>query len=131
MDNKVVQREEYTFNNPSKVPKTMIFQPSPIIIVEGLFVFHFASIKELFDMKIFIEADNAKKVIRRIKRDQKERNYPLEDVLYRYEKHTLPASQQYIQPYKPEADIVIQNNHQMIAATKMIVGYLKNFLSNT
>lgn len=48
-------------------------------------------LRSLLDLKIYIEAKDALKIIRRIKRDQSERNYPLEDVLYRYESHVLPS----------------------------------------
>ena len=81
---KKVKREEYTFNNKNVKPKILVFRPAPIIIVEGIFVFHFKKMQPLLDLKIFLDAKENLKVIRRIKRDRVERNYPLDDVLYRY-----------------------------------------------
>lgn len=107
----VVNRQEYTFNNDLKTPETKTFRPAPVILVEGLFVFYYTSIKETLDIKVFIEAHDALKIKRRILRDQIERNYPLEDVLYRYEYHVIPAYNNYIAPYSAEADIII-NNHE-------------------
>ena len=101
---------EYTFNNAQKEPKKIILNPAPILIVEGLFVFHYKKIKKQLDLKVFVHAKENLKVIRRIHRDRVERNYPLDDVLYRYQNHVLPAFEKYIEPYMEEADLVINNN---------------------
>lgn len=110
---KAVEKLEYTFNNENLTPKTLIFKPAPVIIVEGLFVFHFKRIRKLLDLKVFMQAKENLKVIRRINRDQIERNYPLDDVLYRYQNHVLPTYEKYILPYIHDADIIINNNHGM------------------
>ena len=108
---KPVTRKEYTFNNDQAVPETKTFLPAPVILVEGLFVFHFQQVREILDIKVFIDAHDALKVKRRILRDQMERNYPIEDVLYRYEYHVIPAYLNYIAPYRTVADVII-NNHE-------------------
>lgn len=102
--------KEYTYNNPLAEPKLIIYKSAPIIIIEGIFVFHFKDVCDLMDFKIFIDADEHIKLIRRIQRDQIERNYPLEDVLYRYQNHVFPSYQKFILPYKPQCDIVVNNN---------------------
>lgn len=102
--------KEYTYNNPLAEPAVVVYKPSPVIIIEGIFVFHFADVSALMDLKIFIDADEHIKLIRRIRRDQIERNYPLDDVLYRYQHHVFPSYQKYILPYKLECDIVVDNN---------------------
>ncbi|MEP6646669.1 MAG: uridine kinase [Saprospiraceae bacterium] len=106
-----VRKEQYVFNNPNKEPTILVFKPAPIIIVEGLFVFYFPAIRELLDLKIFIDAEDVIKLKRRIIRDAGERNYPLEDVLHRYEFHVLPSYKSYIEPFKQQAHLVI-NNHK-------------------
>ncbi len=121
----VVQRIEYTFNNEKANPKMLTFYPAPIILVEGIFVFHYQEIMKLLDLKIFLDAKENLKVIRRIKRDQIERNYPIEDVLYRYEKHVMPTFEKYILPYKDEADIIINNNAHFNNALKVIEGFIQ------
>ena len=73
-----VMREEYTFNNKSANPRVLVFKPTPIIIVEGLFIFHYKKMRKLLDLKVFLHAKPNLKVIRRIKRDQIERNYPID-----------------------------------------------------
>ena len=120
-----VVRKEYTFNNELKEAKTLEIKPSPVLLVEGLFVFHEPKIKALIDLKIVIYASSAISVIRRIKRDRIERNYPLEDVLYRYENHVLPSFEKYIEPHIDNVDVVINNNQNYDMALSMLVGYLK------
>lgn len=107
---KTVTRQEYVFNNELAEPRMMVFKPAPVIIVEGLFVFHYKELRKMLDLRIFLHAKDNLKVVRRIKRDRVERNYPLEDVLYRYEHHVLPAYEKYVEPYKEKADIIVNNN---------------------
>lgn len=123
-----IERQEYTFNNPNKDARTLCFLPAPILIVEGIFIFHFPEIRRLFDLRVFLHAKENLKVIRRIKRDQIERNYPLEDVLYRYEYHVMPTFEKYIQPYMDEADIIINNNLQFDRGLEVLSGYLQHYL---
>ncbi len=125
---KKVKRNEYTFNNRLAKPKKLIFKPAPILIIEGLFVFYYPEVNKLLDLRVFLHAKENIKVIRRIKRDRIERNYPLEDVLYRYENHVLPAFEKYILPHKEEADLVINNNIQFNMALKVLTGFFKSRL---
>src|SRR3569833_2284366 len=79
---KTVYKEEYTFNNLDIVPKILEIKPAPILIVEGLFIFHFREIAEKLDLKIFIEANEEVALSRRLKRDLEERGYSHDDVMY-------------------------------------------------
>src|SRR5436190_19211896 len=106
-----VKIEEYTFNNPKASPKILEFKPAPIIIIEGLFVQYFPEIVKELDLKIFIEAKDYLKLSRRIKRDNVERGYDLNDVLYRYHNHVMPVYESLIKPLKHQADLIIPNNH--------------------
>ncbi len=115
-----VQKTQYVFNNPKQAPKTIVYHPAPVLLIEGLFVFHFAAIRNHLDLKIFIDAEDVIKLKRRIIRDAGERNYPLEDVLHRYEYHVLPSYRAYIEPFRREADIVINNHTTYDAAIEML-----------
>lgn len=121
--------EEYTFNNPGATPKMLTFKPAPILVVEGLFVFHFKKVAPLLDLKIFINTKENLKVIRRIHRDQVERGYPIEDVLYKYQHHVLPSFERYILPYKEEADMVINNNEDFKMGLTVLDGFLRSKLN--
>lgn len=118
-----VHKLQYTFNNPNKEPSTLIFRPAPVILVEGLFVFYFEEIRSMLDLKIFIDAEDVIKLKRRIIRDAGERNYSLEDVLHRYEYHVLPSYRSYIEPFKHQADLVI-NNHTNYACALDVISAL-------
>ncbi len=120
-----VQRKEYTFNNPAIIPKMLVFKPRPIIVVEGLFVFYFPEIARLIDLKIFIEAKDHIKIKRRILRDNVERGYDLDDVLYRYEHHVMPAYERYISPLKNEVDMIVPNNRSPDRALEVVIGFLR------
>ena len=103
-----IYKKEYTFN--CREPKMLEIHPAPIVIVEGLLLFHFPEIAELIDMKIFIDADEDIALQRRIKRDTEERNYTLEDVMYKWTNHVLPSYKTFLLPYKNTADKVILNS---------------------
>ena len=120
--------KEYTYNNPLAEPKLITYKAAPIVIIEGIFVFHFADVSSLIDYKIFIDADEHIKLIRRIQRDQIERNYPLEDVLYRYQHHAYPSYQKYILPYKENCDIVVDNNISFESAMQIIKSSIRERL---
>ena len=127
-NNMPVERPEYTFNNDHKDPVTIHLDPAPIIIVEGLFVFYDPKLFNLLDLKILIHASDTQKIIRRIKRDRVERNYPLEDVLYRYEHHVLPSFESYIFPFFNKVDLIINNNKSYEMGKDMLVSYLSHRL---
>lgn len=122
----VVTRKEYTFNNPNVVPEILTFNPAKIIVVEGLFVFYFPELAKLLDLKVFIDAKDYVKLKRRIVRDNSERGYDLDDVLYRYEKHVAPTYEKYIEPFKYDADIIVPNNNKFDKGLKVLVSYLKS-----
>lgn len=120
-----VRRQEYTFNNSDAVPAELVFRPAPIVVVEGIFVFHFEEIAKLLNLKVYIDAQEHVKLHRRIIRDRDERGYDLADVLYRYTHHVAPTYEQFIAPYKHYADIVIPNNRHFERGLEVLVGYLK------
>jgi uridine kinase len=124
----IIEKQEYVFNNQDATPVMKYFRPAPIIVVEGLFVFHYPAIKALFNLKLFVFAEENLKIIRRIRRDQVERGYPIEDVLYRYEHHIVPSYQQFIEPYLKESDLILNNNNSLTPSLSVLVGYLKDKL---
>lgn len=130
MSGETIYVPEYNFNNFGKEPKMLVFHPAPIIIIEGIFIFHYLPIKSLFDLKIFIHTKDHLKIIRRIRRDQVERNYPVDDVLYRFEHHVTPAYEKYIEPYLHEADLIILNNNSFDKGLEVLSHHLKERLFN-
>lgn len=124
-DGQTITRQEYTYNNPAAQPRQLVFKPAPVIVVEGIFVFYYPELTRHLDLKIFIEAEEHIKLKRRIVRDQVERGYDLEDVLYRYERHVAPTYNKYIKPFKSDADLVVPNNHGFNNALEVIKTFIK------
>jgi len=122
---KEVSKKQYVFNNPKAEPNYLLFKPAPVVIVEGLFVFYFPNISELLDLKLFIDAEDVIKLKRRIIRDAGERNYPLEDVLHRYEFHVLPSYRNFIEPFKRDAHLVINNHSSYGRAIEVLAALIK------
>ena len=123
-----IVKKEYTFNNPKATPLELEFKPAPILIVEGLFVQYFPEIVKELDLRIFIEARDYVKLTRRIRRDNEERGYDLNDVLYRYENHVMPIYDSLIEPLKHQADLIIPNNDHFEHALHVLVRALKSHL---
>ncbi len=124
-----VEHIEYTFNNPNAPKRKLYFHPTPIIIVEGLFIFYYPEISELIDLKVFVDAKEHFKIKRRILRDNNERGYDLNDVLYRWEHHVSPTYEKFIKPLKAEADIVVNNNLNFNKGLEVIKSFLKERLA--
>lgn len=123
-------KPEYTFNNSNVTPQVLEFRPAPILIVEGLFVQYFPDIAKELDLKIFIEAKDYLKLSRRIRRDNDERGYDLDDVLYRYQYHVMPVYESLIKPLKHKADLIIPNNDHFRHALHVLIGALKTELKS-
>ena len=90
-----------------------------------IFVQYFKEIECELDLKIFIEAKDHVKLSRRIRRDNEQRGYDLDDVLYRYQYHVMPVYEKYIEPLKHNSDLVIPNNSHVDRAIEVLVLSLK------
>ncbi|AYB30343.1 uridine kinase family protein [Chryseolinea soli] len=121
-------KKEYMFNKIDSQPKMLEFKPAPILIIEGLFVQYYPEIEKELDLKIFIEAKDYLKLSRRIRRDNEERGYDLDDVLYRYQHHVMPVYESLIKPLKHHADFIIPNNRHFERALHVMVAALKAHL---
>jgi len=109
-EGRTIHKEEYTFNNPALKPKMLEIQPAPILIVEGLFIFHYEEVNNLLDYRIFLDADEDIALERRLKRDLEERGYDRDDVLYKWVNHVVPSYTEFLLPYRERCDQIIVNN---------------------
>ncbi len=121
-----IELTEYTFNNAANHAQKIEIKSQAIILVEGIFVFHYKKVRDLLDLKLYIEAPDYLMMKRRIIRDAKERGYDLDDVLYRYEYHVTPAYKKYIEPSKKWADLIIPNHQNFDAAIKVVSAFLNH-----
>ena len=108
----VIEQSVYQFNNPVDNDLVNILEPKSLLIVEGLFVMHYDFIKPLLDYSVYLSVDSSLQLERRLKRDIEERNYSKEDVMYQWDNHVLPCYQNYVRPYKHDADLIITNNER-------------------
>lgn len=104
-----VEQPVYSFITHSRKEETILTHPQSVIIVEGILVLTDAELRDLFDVKIFVHADSDERLIRRVRRDIQERGRDLDEVLTRYQKTLKPMHQQFIEPSKNFADIIIPN----------------------
>ena len=102
--------KEYHFNSPPDKHVLITIKPSDIVIVEGLFLFHYPKVRELLEYSIFIEVDPKIQLDRRLYRDQETRGYSREAILYQWENHVLPCFDNYLLPYRKDADFLFRND---------------------
>lgn len=124
-----IKKQEYTFNIPKENKEILCINPAPIIVIEGLFIFHFTELFELFDYKVFVDADHDIKLNRRLMRDQEERGYTEAMILYQWHNHVMPAYDQYLLPYKSSCEFVIHNNDDISKEIDILSNYLKQRIS--
>ncbi len=122
-----VERERYRYNNHEGTPTRIQYRSAEIIIVEGLFLCR-DEIRAMIDYLIYLHADEHLRLSRRIHRDLSERNYSLEEILYRYEHHVMPSYTKYIEPMKSQADLVINNNDSFDRGLEVLVGFIESQL---
>ncbi|TNE80398.1 MAG: uridine-cytidine kinase [Bacteroidetes bacterium] len=123
-----IEIKEYLFQNEEKTPQLICMEAAPIIVVEGLFIFHYEQIFKQLDLKIFIDANDDIKLDRRIRRDVDERGVSKEIVLYQWQQHVVPSYQKYLLPYKEAADIVINNNEHFLTSLEVIKNHFQKIL---
>ncbi len=125
---KSIERLEYTFNNPAVTPAMITTKPAPIIITEGLFVFHYEDVRRLSDYKVYLHADPDIRLTRRINRDHIERGYPEHEVRYQWENHVRPADKLYLEPYQHLAQQTVINDESFDLGLDALVQHLKKQL---
>src|SRR5690554_6527060 len=110
----------YSFVEHNRTGETITKYPKEVIIVEGILILANPEIRDMFDIKIFVHADSDERLIRRLKRDLATRGRDLEEVLNRYQTTLKPMHQQFIEPTKEFADIIIPTNKLNTVAVDLI-----------
>lgn len=115
-NDEVIEQPIYSFVKHNRTGDTIITHPRKVIIVEGILILTNAELRKHFDIKIFVHADSDERLIRRLKRDIAERGRDLNEVLTRYQNTLKPMHEQFIEPTKEYADLIIPNNkHNTVA----------------
>ena len=105
-----ITMKEYHFNSPPDKHVLISLYPSQLIIVEGLFLFHYEGVREVLDYSIFVDVDPKIQLDRRLYRDQETRGYSREAILYQWENHVSPCYENYLLPYESKADFRFRND---------------------
>lgn len=117
---KTIEQPVYSFVKHNRTKDVVITHPRKVVIVEGILILTHPEIRDLFDIKIFVHADSDERLIRRLKRDIAERGRDLDEVLNRYQTTLKPMHQQFIEPTKEFADLIIPNNRYNTVAIDIV-----------
>lgn len=119
-NNKIIEQPIYSFVSHNRTKDTLKTHPRKVIIIEGILIFNSKELRELCDIKVFVHADADERLIRRVKRDITERGRDIDEVLSRYQSTLKPMHQQFIEPTKNYADIIIPNDRHNTVAIDIV-----------
>ena len=118
----------YDFTQHNRSNDTVQIVPKNVIIVEGILIFENKQLRDLMDIKIFVDTDADVRLCRRILRDVKERGRTLESVLSQYQNTVKPMHEKYVEPSKRFADIVVPEGGRNLVALDMIMGRIERHI---
>ncbi|MCP4884520.1 MAG: uridine kinase [Flavobacteriales bacterium] len=112
----IIEQPIYSFATHNRVQDTLVTHPKKVIIVEGILILTSNELRKLIDIKVFVHADSDERLIRRLRRDIHERGRDINEVLERYQSTLKPMHQEFIEPTKNYADLIIPNDtHNTVA----------------
>ena len=120
---------DYTVHNRSN--ETVRITPSKVIIVEGILIFENKQLRDLMDIKLFVDTDADIRLCRRIKRDVNKRGRSLESVITQYQTTVKPMHEMYVEPSKKYANLVVLEGGKNVVALNMIIGHIRRHLSDS
>jgi uridine kinase len=124
-----VDQPVYSFVTHNRTDDTIFTHPRKVMIVEGILILANPELRDLFDVKIFVHADSDERLIRRLKRDIAERGRDMDEVLNRYQTTLKPMHQQFIEPTKAFADIIIPNDKYNTVAIDVVRAVINQRIS--
>ena len=116
-----IQCPVYSYTEHNRTKETITIQPTSVVIVEGLLIFQNPELRDLMDIKIFVDTDADVRILRRILRDVKERGRSIESVVEQYLTTVKPMHEQFIEPSKRYADIIVLEGGHNLVALDMIM----------
>lgn len=118
----------YDFSAHNRSDDTIRIDPKPVIIVEGILIFENEQLRNLMDIRIFVDTDADVRLCRRIKRDVEKRGRSLDSVLTQYQDTVKPMHERYVEPSKKYANLVVPEGGKNLVALDMIVGRIQRHL---
>lgn len=127
--NQPIEQPVYSFVEHNRTGETLTTYPKKVVIVEGILILTHPDIRDMFDIKVYVHADSDERLIRRLKRDIAERGRDLDEVLTRYQTTLKPMHQQFIEPTKEFADVIIPTNRYNTVGVDLIRNIIHQKLS--
>ena len=124
-----VDQPTYSYILCNRLPETVRVEPKPVIIVEGIMTLYDKSLRDQMDLKIFVDAGPDERLLRVIERDTAERGHPLEMLVTKYRNVLKPMHDEFIEPTKQYADIIIPNGGENARAVAMMQLYILSALT--
>ncbi|MWB96396.1 uridine kinase [Flavobacterium sp. GA093] len=124
-----IDQPVYSFVQHNRIDDTVSTHPRKVMIVEGILILTNPELRELCDIKIFVHADSDERLIRRLKRDISERGRDIDEVLTRYQNTLKPMHEQFIEPTKAFADIIIPNDKYNTVAIDVVRAVINQRIS--
>jgi uridine kinase len=126
---KAVEIPVYDFTTHSRTEDTRTVGPQPIILVEGILIFAEPELRELFDVKIYVDTDADLRFIRRLQRDIAERGRTVESVIRQYLNTVRPMHLEFVEPSKRYADVIIPEGGFNTVAIDMVADRIRSMLA--
>ncbi len=130
LDRKLVEKPVYDYALHTRSEETIIIEPKDVIILEGILVLEDVRLRELMDIKLFVDTDADLRIIRRILRDINERGRTIDSVIEQYLSVVRPMHNQFIEPTKRYADIIIPEGGHNEVAIDLMVTKIKTILES-
>lgn len=124
-----IERPVYCYKEYTRLKETVKVNPVNVIILEGFIIFENAELRSLMDIKVFVDTDADERLIRRIVRDVNERGRTLESVINQYVNTVKPMHEQFVEPYKKYADIIVPRGGLNNIATDMLIDRVKAIIA--
>ena len=121
----------YDFAIHNRSDETVRIEPRKVIVVEGILIFENEELRDLMDIKIFVDTDADVRLCRRIRRDVRKRGRTLESVLEQYQQTVKPMHEKYVEPSKKYAHIIVPEGGKNTVALEMILGKIRRYLEET
>lgn len=129
LDGKAIDKPNYNFSNHTRETFTTKIEPKDIIILEGIMILEEKRLRDLMDIKIFVDTDADVRIIRRIVRDIEDRGRTLDSVINQYLNTVKPAHEQFIEPTKKFADLIIPEGGYNKVAIDIMVAKVRSIVS--
>lgn len=120
-----IKKPKYDFVTSTRTSLTTSVEPRDVILIEGILVLHLDAIRDLLDMKIFVDAEDDVRIIRRLMRDIKERGRDFDHVVGQYFRHVRPMHMGFVEPSKRHADIIVPHGGNNDIAIEMLVNAIR------